>query len=72
MTFMDTWLTGFTALSVGLVGGAIAVARLIKRGSAGVDLDMELNDLDEQLEHMVAQLRDIEQQKERISEGFYA
>ncbi|MEM6533220.1 MAG: hypothetical protein AAF654_11375 [Myxococcota bacterium] len=67
----EVWLNGFLAIAAGLVIGGIVVARLIKRGAAGVDLEMQLNDIDEQLEHMVAQLRDLEQQRERSAEAYY-
>ncbi|MEL6338472.1 MAG: hypothetical protein AAFP04_03335 [Myxococcota bacterium] len=69
--FVEVWLTGFVALVVGAVAGAIAIARLRRLGSMGADLEMQLNDIDEQLEHMVAQLRDLDQQQDRIAESFF-
>ncbi len=70
--FWETWGTSLVTLGVGVIAGAIAAWRLMKKGSMGADLEMQLNDLDEQLEHMVSQLKDIELQRERIAETFYA
>ncbi|MEO1173115.1 MAG: hypothetical protein AAFX94_13855 [Myxococcota bacterium] len=67
----EIWLNGFLAITAGLILGGIVVARLVRRGAAGADLEMQLNDIDEQLEHMVAQLRDLEQQRERSAESYY-
>ncbi len=70
--FVEVWLAGFVALAVGAGAGVIATARLRRLGSMGADLEMQLNDIDEQLEHMVAQLRDLDQQQDRIAESFFA
>lgn len=69
--FWETWGTSLIVLGVGLVAGAVAAWRLMKKGSMGADLEMQLNDLEEQLEHMVSQLKDIELQRARMAESFY-
>lgn len=71
MDFYNVWSAGFTALTLGVIGAAVAVTRLRRLSASGADLEMQINDIDEQLEHMVAQLRDLDQQRERISGDFY-
>jgi tetratricopeptide (TPR) repeat protein len=58
-------------LVLGAVIGAIA-AKLSRRAGATTDRDMTLRDLEERVEHAVAQLRDLQLQESRVDPAFFA
>jgi tetratricopeptide (TPR) repeat protein len=59
------------AIGLGLVAGIIVVL-LTRRESASDDFDSELTDLEERKAHAVAQLRELEAQRDRIDPEAYA
>lgn len=66
------WGSGPLFLALGITIGAIAVWLASRRTNLAADRDMQLRDLDERIEHAVAQLRDLQLQVARIEPGFFA
>ncbi|MEK7704982.1 MAG: tetratricopeptide repeat protein [Myxococcota bacterium] len=65
------WIPGMAAAFVGLVAGIAASLWLRVREQPQPDLDMQREDLDERKSHLVAQLRELEQQRVRMDPNAY-
>ena len=68
--FKAEWLPGTVAISLGIVSALWLITRA-RRMDIGDDLDATLADLEEAVEHAIAQLRDLEQQKNILEISVY-
>ena len=68
--FKEEWLPGVLALAFGACFALWLVTRT-RRRDIGEDLDATLADLEEAVEHAIAQLRDLEQQKSLLELRVY-
>lgn len=66
------WGPGLIVTLFGVIGAAMVVAVLGRLQSRASDRDTRLRDLDERIEHAVAQLRDLQLQEGRIEPSFFA
>lgn len=65
------WGSGPLFLLLGLVIAGLAIWLGSRRAPSATDRDMQLRDLDERIEHAVAQLRDLQLQQGRIDSAFF-
>ena len=68
--FKEEWLPGVVALTFGVCSALWLITRTQRR-DLGEDLDATLVDLEESVEHAIAQLRDLEQQKHLLERTVY-
>ena len=66
------WIPGLIALGAGVLAGGWAVLALRRHAASDKDTRSTIVDLEERASHLIAQLRDLEQQKDRLQPENYA
>lgn len=68
---VSAWIPSFITMAVSFVGGAVAALRVTGQDRASATQDTRLQDIDERMGHLVAQLKDLETQRDGLEPKAY-